>query len=98
MAAPGFMQSLVAAAAAVNRVTPHAVSCPSLIVWGIRDRILPLSAGHSLASMIPDARFVPIENAGHCPMIEAPDRFSQLLAEFLRDPSNGRPLGDEPLS
>jgi pimeloyl-ACP methyl ester carboxylesterase len=96
MAAPGFMQSLEAAALAVNQVTPHLVACPALIVWGTRDKILPVSAGHCLASTIPDARFVPLENVGHCPMIEAPDRFSQLLAEFVRDPSNDRPLGDEP--
>lgn len=96
MAAPGFMRSLEAAAAAVNQVTPQAVTCPSLIVWGTQDRILPLSAGRSLASTIPDARFVPLEDVGHCAMVEAPDRFSQLLADFLRDPLNGRPVGDEP--
>jgi len=36
----GFMQSLRAAAIAVNQATPEPVSCPSLIIWGARDRIL----------------------------------------------------------
>jgi pimeloyl-ACP methyl ester carboxylesterase len=85
MAAPGFVQSLRAAAAAVNHVTPQSVTCPSLIVWGARDRILPVSTGHVLASKIPDARFVPLENVGHCVMVEAADQFSQLLIDFTQD-------------
>jgi len=96
MAAPGFMQSLEAAAAAVNHVAPQSVTCPSLVVWGTNDRILPLSTGHSLVEKIPDARFVPIERAGHCPMVEASSQFNRLLADFARDPINGRPVGEEP--
>jgi pimeloyl-ACP methyl ester carboxylesterase len=86
MAAPGFVQSLHAAAIAVNKVTPQAVTCPSLILWGVRDRILPVSTGHVLASKIPDARFVPLENVGHCVMVEAPDQFSRLLIDFTQHP------------
>jgi hypothetical protein len=71
--------------------------CPSLVVWGSRDRILPVSTAHSLVSKIPDARLVVLDAVGHCPMVEAPDQFSQLLADFARDPMNGRPLGEEPL-
>jgi pimeloyl-ACP methyl ester carboxylesterase len=96
MAAPGFMQSLEAAAAAVNHVTPQSVTCPSLVVWGTNDRILPLSTGHSLAAQIPDARLVPLERVGHCPMVEASTQFNQLLADFAQDPLNGRPVGEAP--
>ena len=84
MAAPGFVQSLHAAAIAVNQVTPQAVTCPSLIVWGVRDRILPVSTGRVLASKIPDARFVPLDNVGHCVMVEAAEEFSQLLIDFTQ--------------
>jgi pimeloyl-ACP methyl ester carboxylesterase len=86
MAAPGFVQSLRAAAIAVNHVTPQAVTCPSLIVWGVRDRILPVSTGRVLASKIPDARFVPLDNVGHCVMVEAAGQFSQLLIDFTQPP------------
>ena len=96
MAAPGFTQSLKAAAVAVNHVTPQAVTCPCLLVWGTRDRILPVSTGRALASKVPDARLVLLEAVRHCPMVETPDRFSQLLADFARDPINGRPLSQEP--
>lgn len=96
LSAPGFMQSLKAAAVAVNHVAPQAVTSPCLVVWGNRDRILPLSTGHSLVSKMPDARLVTLEAVGHCPMIEAPGQFSELLAEFAHDPINGRPVGEVP--
>jgi pimeloyl-ACP methyl ester carboxylesterase len=96
MAAPGFMQSLEAAAVAVNHVRPQDVTCPCLLVWGTKDRILPLSTAHSLVAKIPDARLVLLESVGHCPMIEVPDQFSRLLADFARDPVNGRPVSEEP--
>jgi pimeloyl-ACP methyl ester carboxylesterase len=96
LSAPGFTPSLQAAAAAVNHATPQDVTSPCLVVWGIRDRILPLSTGHALVSKIPDARLVPLNAVGHCPMIEAPEQFSELLADFARDPINGRPAGEVP--
>src|SRR6202007_389505 len=82
MASPGFMQSLEAAAVALNHVRPEDVTCPSLVVWGAKDRILPVSTSHVLVSKIPDARLVLLEAVGHCPMIEAPDQFSRLLGDF----------------
>jgi pimeloyl-ACP methyl ester carboxylesterase len=90
MAAPGFMQSLQAAASAVNHVRPETITCPCVVVWGSRDRILPLATGHSLAARIPGARLVPLEEVGHCPMVEAPDRFTAVLAGFVREHLNGR--------
>jgi pimeloyl-ACP methyl ester carboxylesterase len=97
MAAPGFLQSLEAAAIAVNQVRPEDVMPPSLVVWGARDRILPVSTGKSLASQIPDARLVLLEAVGHCPMFEASGQFSALLTDFARDPINGRPPSQEQL-
>jgi pimeloyl-ACP methyl ester carboxylesterase len=96
MAAPGFMQSLEAAAIAVNRVRPHDVMCPSLVVWGTRDRILPVSTAESLVAQIPDARLVLLDAVGHCPMIEASDQFGRLVDDFAQDPMNGRPPSQQP--
>jgi pimeloyl-ACP methyl ester carboxylesterase len=93
MAASGFMPSVESAAAALNRVTPQSVTSPCLVVWGDQDRILPLPTGQSLASKLGDARFVPFEGVGHCPMIEVPDEFTQLLVDFALDPRAGRPAG-----
>lgn len=95
MAGPGFIQTLEAAAVAVNRVRPESVTCPSLIVWGAQDRILPVSTAKTLASKLPDARMVLLDGVGHCPMVEASDRYAELLVDFTRDPANGRPVGDQ---
>ncbi|WP_268932355.1 alpha/beta fold hydrolase [Mycolicibacterium hodleri] len=95
MAAPGFTRSLQAGAAAVDEATPEHVMCPSLVIWGARDRILPLSSGRRLASELPDARFAALPGVGHCAMFEAPEQVTELLAEFIRDPVNGRPNAPE---
>ncbi len=96
MASPGYVESLEAAARAASQVTPEAVTCASLVVWGERDRILPVSLGRSLAQTIPDARFVGLADVGHCAMIEAPERFSRLVGDFLRDAAGGRAAPGEP--
>ncbi|BDX33452.1 alpha/beta hydrolase [Mycobacterium antarcticum] len=91
MAAHGFIAAVESAGAAVNRATPEHVRCPTLVVWGARDRILPMSSALSLTSRIPDARLVSMARVGHCPMVETPVRLGALLIDFTLDPENGRP-------
>jgi len=91
MASPGFIQTMEAAAVAVGEVTPERIVCPTLVVWGVKDRILLASAGRELAERIPDARFVGLAGVGHCPMIEAPAEFTALITDFAADPQWGRP-------
>lgn len=90
MASPGFIQTVEAAAAAASEATPDQVRCPTLVVWGSNDRLVPLKAGCTLQSQIPDARLVILDGVGHCPMIEAPVEFSKILTEFAHDPQGGR--------
>jgi pimeloyl-ACP methyl ester carboxylesterase len=98
MASPGFIETLEAAAAAANEVTAEEITCPALVIWGMRDRILSAASGRELASRMPDARFVPLQRVGHCPMLEVPERLSRLIADFAHDPANGRPAGDDSLT
>jgi len=91
MASPGYVASLREGAEALARVKPEDVGCPSLVVWGERDRILPLSVGIEMSTTIPDARLVTLPEVAHCAMIEAPDRLTELLAPFVCDPKTGRP-------
>ena len=44
MASPGFIQTMEAAAVAVGEVTPERIICPTLVVWGGKDRVLLASA------------------------------------------------------
>jgi pimeloyl-ACP methyl ester carboxylesterase len=56
---------------------------PTLLVWGGRDAIVPLTIGERLASSMPAAELVVIPDAGHQPMWEAPSAFNAVLGTFL---------------
>jgi pimeloyl-ACP methyl ester carboxylesterase len=91
MASPGFIKTMEAAAVAVGEATPERILCPTLVVWGAKDRILLASAGRALTERIPNASFVALAGVGHCPMIEAPAEFATLITDFAVDPQCGRP-------
>lgn len=61
------------------------VNAPTLVLHGTDDGLIPLAHAKALAQAIPDARFVPIDGAGHYPMIEAEDRFLSEVTGFLDD-------------
>ena len=77
------------------------LNCPTLIVWGRHDRLLPLWMGQQLHHLIQDSEFVVWDDAGHCPMIEHPTRFNELIDNFTRRHvrgSFGRSDGEAPPS
>src|SRR5207247_2331291 len=41
------------------------ISCPALIAWGTKDRLLFPRQGPRLVEMIPEARLVELPNLGH---------------------------------
>lgn len=65
------------------RIEPTSIIAPVLIVWGIHDRTIPLSVGESLHDNLPTAELVVLSESGHMPMEEEPERFSEIVAEFL---------------
>lgn len=56
---------------------------PTLFLWGAQDRIVSPDYGRAYASLVPDAQFELIENAGHFPHVEQPEAFGARVAEFL---------------
>lgn len=69
----------------------HRITSPSLIIWGERDRMVPLPHGHAYAERIPNTRGLEIiEGAGHSVHVEKPDATAGLLLEFLKAQSVGR--------
>ena len=60
----------------------HRIRVPTLLVWGMADRILSESYGRAYAAAITGARFEPIARAGHFPHIEAPDEFARQIFAF----------------
>lgn len=60
-----------------------ASSMPTLIIWGDRDDIIPVSHAHAACEAIPGCRLVIIEGVGHFPQIEAPEQFVTALIDFV---------------
>jgi pimeloyl-ACP methyl ester carboxylesterase len=60
-----------------------ATGMPTMIVWGDRDRMIPISHGRDAAALIPDCEFHTIRGAGHYPHEDDPDQFARLLRDFV---------------
>jgi pimeloyl-ACP methyl ester carboxylesterase len=58
---------------------------PTLIVWGERDPIIPVEHGRSAHLAVPSSRFEVFEDAGHFPQLDDPERFSDLLTDFIEE-------------
>jgi pimeloyl-ACP methyl ester carboxylesterase len=70
--------------AAVDRLY-LAEAVPVQIVWGARDRIIPVSHGEEAHNAIPGSRLEIFEDAGHLPQVEQPGRFVALLERFVAE-------------
>ena len=62
-----------------------AVQAETMVVWGEKDTLLGPDLGRRLAERLARARFVCVEGAGHNPMWDRPQRFNELLLDFLAD-------------
>ena len=60
-----------------------AAAVPSLILWGARDRIIPVEHAHQAHQRMPGSRLEIFEQAGHFLHAEEPERFADVLADFI---------------
>jgi 2-hydroxy-6-oxonona-2,4-dienedioate hydrolase len=61
------------------------IRAPTLVLWTSHDPTAPVEVGRTLASFIPGARFVVMENCGHWPQFEDPQTFNRIHLGFLRE-------------
>lgn len=80
---PGFLPALDACSAYPIRDRLPEIACPTLIVWGREDKIIPARDADVFEQLIPDARKVVWDDVGHVAMLEEPERFNRLLLGFL---------------
>jgi pimeloyl-ACP methyl ester carboxylesterase len=80
---PGFIQALQAVLDYDVRERLPEIACPTLIVWGDRDRLIPVRDADVFAELIPDSHRVIFEDTGHMAMLERPAAFNALLEDFL---------------
>jgi len=70
----------------LGRVRP-----PTLVIWGERDRFLPLRHARRAAALVPHAILHILPGAGHSPNWEAPAQLLHLLGPFLTGSSLAPP-------
>ena len=59
------------------------ITCPTLVVWGDRDPLLPLAYAEAWRDGLPDAELRVLQNCGHLPHFEQEAAFVESVAEFL---------------
>jgi pimeloyl-ACP methyl ester carboxylesterase len=59
---------------------------PTLVLHRHQDRAIPFRLGRELASLIPNARFVPLEGRENVPWLGDSESVLRAIAEFLGDP------------
>lgn len=58
------------------------VRCPVLLVWGERDRMVSHRGARHVVDALPGTTLELLPGCGHCPQLEAPERFAELLLAF----------------
>lgn len=92
-ASPFARVAFFSAARAIYLEEPHgddgfwdrlpALSRPALFVWGDRDWLVPARFAKHVRLALPRADSVVLEDCGHVPQFELPDRTHTLIGEFL---------------
>lgn len=65
---------------------------PVFILWGEKDRVVPVEHGYYMAEHIPGARFKIVRGAGHMPFYEKPDECNRSILDFISGVEGG-PVG-----
>ncbi|HEX6458427.1 MAG TPA: alpha/beta fold hydrolase [Thermoleophilaceae bacterium] len=82
---PGFNDALEALLGYDFRDRLSEISCPTLIVWGKEDMMVPVRDADEFERLIPNSRKLLMEDTGHVPMLERPLKFNECLVEFLAE-------------
>lgn len=80
---PGFLPACLAIGGYDTRHRLPEIEIPTMVVWGLSDRIVPVEAAIGYHRLIAGSRLEIFERTGHMPQLERPARFNALLDEFL---------------
>jgi pimeloyl-ACP methyl ester carboxylesterase len=61
----------------------NAINVRTLILWGAQDELNPLEAGRKMNSLIKNSKLVILENCGHLPQEEKPERVVDEIIKFI---------------
>jgi len=89
---PGFEDALMANLSYDFRDRLPRIGCPTLILWGEKDAVIPVRDAERFRQLIPGARKLILRDTGHVPMVERPPTFNAELARFLEHAVEGGEL------
>jgi pimeloyl-ACP methyl ester carboxylesterase len=61
----------------------RSLNIPTLVMFGTLDEVIPARMGQVYKDLIPDAHLVFVYDAGHALMVERPEAFAEVVADFL---------------
>lgn len=61
------------------------VECPTLIVWGQEDSIIPVTDADRFHRDIKNSEVVIIDPCGHMPMMEMPEKTQEVMEKFFKE-------------
>lgn len=85
---PGLVDAIEALTSYPIRERLGEIACPTLVVWGTKDRLVPVKDATIFAQLIPDARKVVWDDTGHVPQMERPRAFNALVNAFAQEAPN----------
>ena len=71
-----------------------ALTLPTLVVWGGRDRVVSPRYAEPLRDALPDGRLLLLPDVGHVPMCEAPAAVAAAVLELLHGALEARAMRD----
>lgn len=63
------------------------VTCPTLVIGGEEDRLVPNAMSDKFAAVLPNSRLTRIPGTGHEPCLERPRELADCLIEFIQEAS-----------
>jgi pimeloyl-ACP methyl ester carboxylesterase len=60
----------------------HRIACPTLLIWGEHDKLVPLAYGEEYRRQIPNAEMKVIKDCGHMPMFEKETEVVETITAF----------------
>jgi len=79
----GIVRTWSADMKAMERALPSVSNIPTLLVWGSRDRTVDPASAIPLSRCFESAEVAIIEGAGHVPYEEFPEKFAQIVLDFI---------------
>lgn len=61
------------------------IQAPTLLIWGLNDTITPPMVAHEFNRLLPHSTLRFIDRCCHAPMMEHPEKFNDLVSDFLED-------------